>query len=94
MHQSSVDGSEQRQLSTRGGGAPSWSPDGTRIVFVRDDWSKDDPELGVLWVVDVETGAETQLTRKWPETCATWPMCDTPVQQKSWSGLKRQYGGR
>jgi TolB protein len=88
-----ADGSDQRQLTTRGGGAPSWSPDATKIVFVREDESRDDPELGVLWIIDVETGEETQLTHQWPEQCATWPHCPpTAAAEKSWSDLKQLYG--
>lgn len=88
-----ADGSDQRQLTTRIGGSPSWSPDGRRIVFVREDWSRDDPELGVLWAIDVETGQETQLTHKWPEQCATWPLCPpTATDAKSWSHVKKLYG--
>ena len=64
-----VDGSEARQLTTRGGSHPSWSPDGTRIVLTREDWKSDTSMAGVLWVVNVETGEERQLTHKWPESC-------------------------
>jgi Tol biopolymer transport system component len=88
-----ADGSDQRQLTTRGGGTPSWSPDGSMIVLVREDWTRDDPELGVLWIIDVETGEETQLTHQWPEQCATWPHCPpTATDTKSWSDLKNLYG--
>jgi hypothetical protein len=87
-----ADGSDQRKLTTNGGGVPSWSPDGKRIVFSREDWTANAPELGVLWVIDVETGEETQLTHKWPEVCA-WPYCDpTPAEEKSWSQMKELYG--
>ena len=88
-----ADGSDQRRMTTRGGASPSWSPDGRRIVFVLEDWSRDDPELGVLWVIDVETGEERQLTHKWPEQCATWPLCPTTATDaKSWSDMKILYG--
>ena len=50
----------------RGGlaGPPSWSPDGTRIAFDRD---------GDLFIIDVESGEETRLTRtQGPEGDPTW----------------------
>lgn len=58
-----ADGSNQRQLSKKGhrDAAPEWSPDGKRLVCV------DYEELGrgefavVLFMLDVETGAETRL---------------------------------
>jgi len=40
----------------------SWSPDGSKIVYTRyrtDDWTKNN---GVLWVIDINTGLEKQLT--------------------------------
>jgi Tol biopolymer transport system component len=87
-----ADGSEQRQLTTLGGGQPSWSPDGRRIVFSREDWTRDAPDLGVLWVIDVETGVERQLTHQWAEQCPTWPHCSTATEKKSWSQMKKLYG--
>jgi dipeptidyl aminopeptidase/acylaminoacyl peptidase len=71
-----ADGSEQRQITTVGGSSPSWSPDAKKIVFTREDWSGNAPELGVLWVVDVATGEEMQLTHKWHVHCAAWPHCE------------------
>jgi hypothetical protein len=71
-----ADGSGQRPVTTVVGTTPSWSPDGTKIVFSREDWSSNAPEVGVLWVVDVATGAETQLTHKWHVHCAAWPHCE------------------
>jgi hypothetical protein len=59
-----ADGSNMETLTTHGGVHPSWSPDGTRIVYVRQDASSDAPEVGVLWVVDVATGQAVQLTEK------------------------------
>jgi len=59
------DGSRARQVTSLGGCDPSWSPDGTRIVYTRDDRTNDAPENGVLWCVDVITGAQEQLTHKW-----------------------------
>ena len=62
-----ANGAGARQLTKCGGYHPSWSPDGTRIVYTRENAVCDTPENGVLWVVDVRTGIETQLTTKWPE---------------------------
>jgi Tol biopolymer transport system component len=61
-----ANGSDARQLTRHGGSNPSWSPDGTSVVFSRENWRTNDPGNGVLWVVDVETGTETQLTTRWP----------------------------
>jgi Tol biopolymer transport system component len=62
-----ADGSAARQLTALGGYHPSWSPDGSSIVYTRENAVCDIPENGVLWKVDVQTGVETQLTTKWPE---------------------------
>jgi TolB protein len=64
-----IDGASARQMTTHGGTNPSWSPDGTRIVYTRENWRSNDPGNGVLWTVDVGTGAEDQLAHKWPEQC-------------------------
>lgn len=58
-----------RQVTTRGGSHPSWSPDGSRIVFVRENPWERTPESNVLWVVDVNSGDQYQLTTQWPEQC-------------------------
>jgi len=54
-----------RQVTTHGGSAPAWSPDGTRIVYVREDPYRNDLDVGVLWIVAVSSGVEVQLTRRW-----------------------------
>lgn len=64
-----ADGSAPRQLTTRGGSDPSWSPDGTEIVFTPEDWRINTPQNGVLWVIGAETGQGYQLLCKWPERC-------------------------
>lgn len=58
-------GSGSRVLTDGGGTSPAWSPSGDRIVYVRE--RPDDPcdGSGVLWIVDVSTGQQTQLTSKW-----------------------------
>jgi Tol biopolymer transport system component len=56
-----ADGTEQNQLTVCGGEEPSWSPDGTMIVYTKylDNGS---PENGVLWLIDVRSRTEKQLT--------------------------------
>jgi Tol biopolymer transport system component len=56
-------GENPRQL-TFGGVlyAFDWSPTGEKIVYTRykpDVWSKSN---GVLWIIDLKSGTETQLT--------------------------------
>jgi Tol biopolymer transport system component len=42
---------------------PSWSPDGSRVVFTRGIWDEPYGGPGVdVWTIDVDTGVETQLT--------------------------------
>jgi Tol biopolymer transport system component len=63
-----ADGSGAVQLTTGGGYQPSWSPDGKRIVYNRPAYGPYDPEKGVLWIADLETGEHWQLTHHWPLT--------------------------
>ena len=57
-------GGGARQLTWHGGAHPSWSPDGSKVVYTRENTQSDAPEDGVLWVVDVVTGDGYQLTFK------------------------------
>jgi len=58
-----IDGSDRRVLSPSGGAQPAWSPDGSKIVYVKKlPGNPYDPRNNVLWVIDVETGEERQLT--------------------------------
>ena len=57
-----ADGSNLRVLADHVIGRHSWSPDGRSIVFTRDDPTTDVPENGVLWRVDVTSGAFTPVT--------------------------------
>jgi Tol biopolymer transport system component len=59
------DGSGAHQLTTEGGYHPSWSPDGRKIVFTRYNSRCNTARNGVLWIVDVKTGEQVQLTTKW-----------------------------
>jgi len=63
------DGTDAKQLTTKGGVDPAWSPDGTHIVYTRWNIQNNDPENGVLWILEIETGEEARLTTKWPNTC-------------------------
>lgn len=75
-----TDRSCTRQITAKGGTHPSWSPDSRRVVFTRHNWRTNSPENGVLWVVDVITLEERQLTFKWPERL---PAPGTPLQGAS-----------
>jgi Tol biopolymer transport system component len=66
-----IDGSGARQLTTQGGEEPAWSPDGTQIVFTGGSHFNYTPGQGVLWIHDLRTGVETQLTHQWGEYCAS-----------------------
>ncbi len=61
------DGTDQQRLTVCGGESPSWSPDGTQIVYTK-FLNKGCPEEGVLWLIDVATNRERQLTYQ--------PICD------------------
>jgi Tol biopolymer transport system component len=61
------DGSSQRRRTINGvgDGSPSWSPDGTKIAFGRDD-----PEGGI-WTMNADGSGETRLTSGWDKD-PTW----------------------
>jgi len=79
------DGTGVRQLTQNGGLHPSWSPDGSKIVYARHDWTINTPENGVLWVIDMTTGTESQLTFKWPQRCTT------SVRDVSWTDVRKKF---
>lgn len=64
-----ADGTSPRQLLVLPSCCASWSPDGSRLVYVRADISRNTPDSGVLWILDLESHEETQLTEKWPQQC-------------------------
>ena len=53
-----ADGSNQRRLTTNGGGQPTWSPDGRQIAFEsdRDDWNME------IYVMDADGSNQRRLT--------------------------------
>ncbi len=56
------DGTGERQITTGGGSRPAWSPDGSEIVYVSENWRVNTPQAGRLWIVQVTSGAKRQLT--------------------------------
>jgi Tol biopolymer transport system component len=73
-----VNGSDQRRLDPPGnlsyyGG--SWSPDGTRIVYQAKDGATD--QVGNLFVEDLATGEQTQVTNFEPTTAVWWYLAPT-----------------
>lgn len=54
-------GRNVRRVSGDGFAAvPSWSPDGTRLAFVKAE--TDHPDVWNLWIADLETGQQRQIT--------------------------------
>lgn len=64
-----ADGTNARQLTRHWGMQPSWSPDGAEIAYTRADQHHDCPNQGVIWVINVQTGEEHQLTYRWSGDC-------------------------
>ena len=63
LYVADADGSGRRVLSPSGGTQPAWSPDGSMIVYVKMlPGNPYDSRNNVLWLIDVETGDERQLT--------------------------------
>jgi Tol biopolymer transport system component len=64
-----LESGEAHQLTTDGGWGGVWSPDGTRIAYVR----QADSEGQDLFVIDVATGATQQLTNdEWEDEPLRW----------------------
>jgi Tol biopolymer transport system component len=60
----SRDGSSLRKLTFEGGMYPSWSPDGSKIVYVKFtyDWRVAGTDNGTLWVMNADGSHKYQLT--------------------------------
>lgn len=58
------DGSTAREIAAGGAAGPAWSPDGTKLVYCKEDRETNALDRGVLWVIDVITGEAEQLTHK------------------------------
>jgi Tol biopolymer transport system component len=54
-----TDGTDQKQL-THWGGYPSWSPDGTKIVYYQ---TNPDSNTGTLWIMNADGTNQQQLTK-------------------------------
>ena len=58
-----TDGSNQKQLTFDGAVQPSWSPDGSKIVYVKYNYKiYDPPNNGTIWVMNADGSNPRQLT--------------------------------
>jgi Tol biopolymer transport system component len=59
------DGTEVRRLTRRDGDvAPSWSPDGTQVVFERTTWNEDCPiaACSEIWIIEADGTGQRRLS--------------------------------
>ncbi|MDI6839600.1 MAG: hypothetical protein QMD71_01885 [bacterium] len=56
------DGSDPKKLTTEGGVAPNWSPDGKKIVYSQYNGWEFTSESGMLWIMDADGSNKRQLT--------------------------------
>jgi Tol biopolymer transport system component len=73
VYVSRLDGGDRRRVSGDGYGAvPSWSPDGTRLAFIKADPAK--PRVWNLWLLDLASGDLQRLSsfRKGQVWGASW----------------------
>lgn len=64
-----TDGSQLTQLTRRGAESACWSPDGTRIAYAAVNPDVYSTSGGTLWILDIVTGEEHQVTRGPEQTC-------------------------
>src|SRR5207249_3604909 len=50
-----ADGTSPRPLTPSAGSQPSWSPAGHAIAFTKEDWMRNDPTNGALWLLELAT---------------------------------------
>jgi len=62
LHVASIDGSEDIQVTMGGGSWPSWSPDSKKLVYVRENPADSSTAQGVLWILDLASQTNVQLT--------------------------------
>ncbi len=53
------------RVTWEGGENPAWSPDGKKLAYVKYDHWEYDRRGGTIWILDLETGEERQLTSQW-----------------------------
>jgi len=87
------DGSGVRQLSNRWTRAIAWSPDGRKIAFESAFEREYNPYGSMdIWVIDVETGKETNLTKSanvW-DSEPSWSPDSRQLVFESMKGQQRQ----
>jgi Tol biopolymer transport system component len=62
-----ANGTNARQVSQHGGWRCAWLPDGQHLVYTRAGTTCGGTDLGVLSMINVDTGEETQVTYPWPQ---------------------------
>jgi Tol biopolymer transport system component len=59
------DGTNKVKLTTEGGEAPCWSPDGSKIAYTRYDWRVYSSYNGAIWIMNADGTNKRQLTFNW-----------------------------
>ena len=71
------DGGNARQVTPVAGREPSWSPDGTELVYT-DARPCRGSGRGVLWILNLATGKARQLTTQWVDST------DAGTRRRTW----------